>query len=41
MGRTMPPHDQNLQKSFQVPTRKKKRNLKRCSRTNGKMKRDE
>jgi len=28
-GRTMPPHDQNLQKSFQVPAREK-RNLKKC-----------
>jgi hypothetical protein len=28
-GRTIPPHDQNLQKSFQVPAREK-RNLKKC-----------
>ena len=28
-GRTMPTHDQNLQKSFQVPTREK-RNFKKC-----------
>ncbi len=28
-GRTMPPHDQNLQKSFQVPAQEK-RNLKKC-----------
>ena len=29
-GRTMPTHDQNLQKSFQVPAQEK-RNLKKCS----------
>ena len=28
-GRTMPTHDQNLQKSFQVPAREK-RNFKKC-----------
>ncbi len=28
-GRTMPTHDQNLQKSFQVPAQEK-RNLKKC-----------
>ena len=28
-GRTTPPHDQNLQKSFQVPAQEK-RNLKKC-----------
>ncbi len=28
-GRTMPTHDQNLQKSFQIPDREK-RNFKKC-----------